>query len=57
MNSKISDKDKKDWENFLSDKTTLPNKDLDKSKKKLTELNFMIFMDLPLMKQIKELKN
>ena len=27
MNSKISDKDKKDWENFLSNKETLPNKD------------------------------
>ena len=27
MNSKISDKDKKDWENFLSNKEKLPNKD------------------------------
>ena len=27
MNSKISDKDKKDWENFLSDKEILPDKD------------------------------
>ena len=27
MNSKISDKDKKDWENFLSENETLPNKD------------------------------
>ena len=27
MNSNISDKDKKDWEKFLSDKETLPNKD------------------------------
>ncbi len=27
MNSKISDKDKKDWENFLSNKEPLPNKD------------------------------
>ena len=27
MNSKISDKDKKDWENFLSNKDPLPNKD------------------------------
>ena len=27
MNSKISDKDKKDWENFLSDKENLPDKD------------------------------
>ena len=27
MNSNISDKDKKDWENFLSENETLPNKD------------------------------
>ena len=27
MNNNISDKDKKDWENFLSNKETLPNKD------------------------------
>ena len=27
MNDKISDKDKKDWENFLSSKENLPNKD------------------------------
>ena len=27
MNNKISDKDKKDWENFLSSKENLPNKD------------------------------
>ena len=28
MDNNISDKDKKDWENFLSNKETLPNKDL-----------------------------
>ena len=28
MNSKISDKDKKDWENFLSKNDPLPNKDI-----------------------------
>ena len=28
MNNNISDKDKKDWENFLSNKEPLPNKDL-----------------------------
>ena len=28
MNNKISDKDKIDWENFLSNKEKLPNKDL-----------------------------
>ena len=40
MNNKISDKDKKDWENFLSSKENLPNKDaknINKSKiKKIT---------------------
>ena len=35
MNSNISDKDKKDWENFLSKKETLPNKDLKFSKKRI----------------------
>ena len=33
MNSKISDKDKKDWENFLSSNDKLPNKDLKFNKK------------------------
>ena len=33
MNSKISDKDKKDWENFLSKNDPLPNKDLVNKKK------------------------
>ncbi len=34
MNNKISDKDKKDWENFLSNNEKLPNKDLKFDKKK-----------------------
>ena len=34
MNSKISDKDKKDWENFLSKNENLPNKDLSIPNKK-----------------------
>ena len=34
MNSNISDKDKKDWENFLSKNEKLPTKDLEFSKKK-----------------------
>ena len=33
MNSEISDKDKKDWENFLSKEDRLPNKDLKQTKK------------------------
>ena len=39
MNNKISDKDKKDWKNFISSKNKIPNKDLkitkDKIKKKI----------------------
>ena len=35
MNSKISDKDKKDWENFLSSNKNLPNKDLSSEKIKI----------------------
>ncbi len=34
MNDKISDKDKKDWENFLSNNEKLPNKDSKLTKKK-----------------------
>ena len=34
MNNNISDKDKKDWEEFLSNNEKLPNKDLKFSKKK-----------------------
>ena len=35
MNKKILDKDKKDWENFISSKEKLPNKDI-KINKKIT---------------------
>ena len=35
MNSKISDKDKKDWENFISSKDEIPNKDLKITKGKI----------------------
>ena len=41
MSKKITDKDKKDWENFLSDKEKVPNKDLYEKKsrrKKLTKI-------------------
>ena len=37
MNNKISDKDKQDWENFLSSDDKLPNKDLKKPKKKVAQ--------------------
>ena len=34
MTNKISDKDKKDWENFISRNEKLPNKDLKRKKEK-----------------------
>tara|TARA_B100001057_G_scaffold59913_1_gene53114 strand:+ start:199 stop:612 length:414 start_codon:yes stop_codon:yes gene_type:complete len=34
LTSNISDKDRKDWENFLEKKESLPNKDLEKKKNK-----------------------
>ena len=37
MNSKISDKDKKDWEEFLSKNEHLPNKDNLEKKNKVTK--------------------
>ena len=38
MNDKISDKDKKDWKNFLSNSEKLPNKDLKLEKKKVLKI-------------------
>ena len=38
MNSKISDKDKKDWENFISKNEALPNKDKDNKKEKINKI-------------------
>ena len=35
MITKISNKDKKDWEDFLTNKDSLPNKDLTSSKKRI----------------------
>ena len=37
MNNKISNKDKKDWEDFLSKKESLPNKDAESLKKKINK--------------------
>tara|TARA_Y100000389_G_scaffold71237_1_gene67959 strand:+ start:484 stop:897 length:414 start_codon:yes stop_codon:yes gene_type:complete len=39
LSNKISDKDKKDWENFLSDNQNLPNKDLNETKRKVRGIN------------------
>ena len=38
MNKKISDKDIKDWENFLSDNENLPDKDNQFEKKKINKI-------------------
>ena len=38
MSDNISDKDKKDWENFLTSNEKLPNKDLKFSKKKTLKI-------------------
>ncbi len=38
MNDKISDKDKKDWENFLSKDEKLPNKDFIFEKKNISKI-------------------
>jgi len=39
LNSKISDKDKKDWEDFLSNDEKLPNKDLNNKERKRKKIN------------------
>ena len=38
MNNRISDKDKKDWNKFISDKNPLPNKDSQNNKKKTNKI-------------------
>ena len=43
MITKISKKDKKDWENFLTKKDSLPNKDLVISKKKIKKTKIFDF--------------
>ena len=41
MNDKISDKDKKDWENFLSNKEKLTNKDFWVDTKKNQKIKYI----------------
>jgi len=38
LNDKLSDKDKKDWEDFLSKREKLPNKDFKLDKKKVSKI-------------------
>jgi len=41
LNSKISDKDKKDWESFISKNEALPNKDKDNKKNKINKIELI----------------
>ena len=41
MNDKISEKDKQDWENFISNKEKLPNKDINLKKIKNKKTNLL----------------
>ena len=43
MITKISNKDKKDWEDFLTSKDSLPNKDLASSKKRIEKTKYFDF--------------
>jgi len=43
LKSKISDKDKKDWEDFLTKNDSLPNKDLSSYKKKIKSKKYFDF--------------
>ena len=57
MNTKISDKDKKDWEEFLSSDETLPNKDIDNLKKKNKKIKTFDLHGYSLDDANKEIKN
>ena len=57
MNDKISDKDKKDWEIFLSSKEKLPNKDLNYSNKKKQKTRSLDLHGYTLDEANKKIKN
>jgi len=57
LNTKISDKDKKDWEEFLSSDETLPNKDIDNLKKKHKKIKTFDLHGYSLDDANKEIKN
>ena len=56
MINKISDKDKKDWENFLSSEEKLPDKDLKFKKKNIIVFIQLIYTGIHLKKQTNLLK-
>ena len=55
MNDKISDKDKKDWQNFISKKEKLPDKDFSYSQKKIIRTSEIDLHGLTLDKANKEI--
>jgi len=57
LNSKISDKDKKDWESFLSKKETLPNKDSNFYKTKTSKIKTCDLHGYSLDEANKKIKN
>ena len=57
MNSNISDKDKKDWQKFLSDKSPLPNKDNNLRKKTIGKINSIDLHGYGLEEANKTIKN
>ena len=57
MNSKISDKDKKDWENFLSRNQKLHNKDLNSKKERIEKTHTFDLHGYSLDEANNEIKN
>ena len=57
MNKDISDKDKKDWEDFLSSKKKLPNKDLNKLKNNNLKINHIDLHGYSLEKANKKIRD
>ena len=57
MNKNISDKDKKDWEDFLSSNKKLPNKDLNKIKNNNLKTNHIDLHGYSLEEANKKIKN
>ena len=57
MNKDISDKDKKDWEDFLSSKKKLPNKDLNKLKNNNLKTNHIDLHGYSLEKANKKIRD
>tara|TARA_Y100000591_G_scaffold56114_1_gene44687 strand:+ start:121 stop:534 length:414 start_codon:yes stop_codon:yes gene_type:complete len=57
LNKNISDKDKKDWEDFLSSNKKLPNKDLNKIKNNNLKTNHIDLHGYSLEEANKKIKN